>query len=84
MHGAESETSAVGPAQSPSLEEVLAAIQDMPCQLGVDGYRTATKGAVMAACVLRGIKLSHSRFAALARIKPEKFALENGGVRFRV
>ncbi len=84
MSGDESQTSAVGPAQSPSLEEVLAAIQDMPCQLGADGYRTATKGAVMAACALRGIKLSHSRLAVLARIAPDKFSLENGVVRFRV
>jgi conjugal transfer pilus assembly protein TraI len=67
----------------PSLEEVLAAIQDMPCQLGEDGYRTAPKGAVMAACAQRGIKLSHSRVAVLARIEPEKFALKNGVVRFR-
>jgi hypothetical protein len=57
MSGAESQTSAVSPAQPPSLEEVLAAIQDMPCQLGADGCRTAPKGAVMAACTLRGIKL---------------------------
>lgn len=84
MSGAESQTSALGPAQSPSLEEVLAAIQDMPCQLGADGYRTATKGAVISACARRGIKLSHSRVAVLARIAPEKFALENGLVRFRV
>ncbi|MDD5296532.1 MAG: MobH family relaxase [Rhodocyclaceae bacterium] len=84
MSDAESQTSAVGPAQSPSLEEVLAAIQNMPCQLGADGYRTAPKGSVIAACAQRGIKLSHSRVAVLARIAPEKFALENGVVRFKV
>jgi conjugal transfer pilus assembly protein TraI len=67
----------------PSLEAVIAAIQDISGQLEVDGRRAVSKIAVMAACKARGIKLSHSSLAALSAIEPERFALENGIVRFK-
>jgi len=66
----------------PSVDDVIAAIKDLPAQAEADGGWQLPKADVMAACEKSGLRVTHSRLSKLGQVDPSRFSVEGGMVRF--
>lgn len=68
---------------SPSVDDVIAAIEELPATVQPDGYLLIGKQDVLAACKRRGLRITHRRLMELASKNPDRLSVDGLTVRFR-
>lgn len=72
-----------GASVQPSLDEVMAALGELPATAQPDGWRTLSKPEAMSACKKRGLKLTHGWLATLAQVDRDRLIVEGAIVKYR-
>jgi conjugal transfer pilus assembly protein TraI len=67
-----------------SVDDVMAAIKDLPATVQPDGYILINKQDVLAACKKRGLRVTHRRLWELGRQDPDRLSVDGGVVRFKL
>ena len=67
----------------PSVDDVIAAIEELPATVQPDGYLLIGKQDVLAACKRRGLRITHRRLMELASKNPDRLSVDGLTVRFR-
>ncbi|WP_347308783.1 MobH family relaxase [Thiobacter aerophilum] len=68
----------------PSVDDVMAAIKDLPATVQSDGYLIINKQDVLAACKKRGLRITHRRLRELGSKDPDRLSVDGGVVRFKL
>lgn len=67
----------------PSVDDVIAAIEELPATVQPDGYLLIGKQDVLAACKRRGLRITNRRLMELASKNPDRLSVDGLTVRFR-
>ena len=68
----------------PSVDDVIAAIEELPATVQPDGYLLINKQDVLAACKKRGLRITHRRLWELGSKDPDRLSVDGGVVRFKL
>lgn len=68
----------------PSVDDVIAAIEELPATVQPDGYLLIGKHDVLAACKKRGLRITHRRLWELGSKYPDRLSVDGGVVRFKL
>lgn len=67
----------------PSVDDVIAALRELPATALPGGYLEITKQAAFDACKKHGLRVSHRLFWVLGTNHPDRFSVQGGNIRFK-